>query len=129
MSQLFLLDYSSPSLQVQLTGNYVVKRHAKCTYSNPVSATPSHVSWEEETMHITDTQLEELMNMIKSNGFYALESSYGANQQERHYPYSLVVNVPGLGEKKIVYRSRPDAPACPTPFRDIERFLHQLKAK
>jgi hypothetical protein len=51
------LQYSSPSCRIKLNGNFLIKSHAQYFYSNPISATPSHVHWEEEKIIISDAQL------------------------------------------------------------------------
>jgi hypothetical protein len=59
------LEYSSPSLCIKLTGNSVAKSHAQYSYSNPWSATPSHVHWEEEKFVISDAQIHVFTIFLK----------------------------------------------------------------
>lgn len=77
--------------------------------------------------HPLDNQAETaLRQLVTDSGILSLGAELlGAhNPKQRAYSEKLEVRL-GNDEHQLVYRSRPDAPAKPEPFRQLEEALQQ----
>jgi len=69
-------------------------------------------------------QINELQKVV-NNGFFNLDDAYGAPQDQRHYPYTLQVEINGQ-QKKVIYRSNPSFDEAPYSFKTLESTLFNL---
>jgi hypothetical protein len=75
---------------------------------------------------LSNRERRELASLIGQTGFMNLKDTYGEeHEQARYYPHTLEVTV-GEQAKKVVYKSRPDAPPMPDAFVKVRDKLVEL---
>jgi len=81
------------------------------------------------TASLTDRELTQFINLVKSTGFLELPQSCGTTLKARYYPYKISVKIDGK-ENAVTYRSRPSAPPMPQAFAKVQDWLMAMaKAK
>ncbi|MCK4665140.1 hypothetical protein KAU33_00220 [Candidatus Dependentiae bacterium] len=75
---------------------------------------------------LTDQEVKKLKELIKTSGFFKLNSIEGmTDENQRYYPYFITVKLDGK-TKLVEYRSNPDGPSMPKAFSDVMDRLNVL---
>ena len=81
---------------------------------------------KSRSIRLTDAQLDELQQLIRSSGFMSLDDSYGkAGETQRYYGYTLSVELGGQ-KKAVLYQSFPGAEPMPEAFARLEDKLMEI---
>lgn len=124
-----LLRYTAPLRQVTLTRDFrLADAEDIAEYDNPAAAEPSKTVRTERTASVSEEEAAELLRFIKESGFHALQEECGAKLQERHYAYVIAV-LDGDGEKRVTYRSSPEAEPRPEAFARAETRILEFARK
>jgi len=124
-----LLVYTAPLRQVTLTRDFRLNDAEEiAAYDNPVAAEPSETVRTEKTARVSEQEAAELLRFIQESGFHALKEECGAGPQERNYAYVILVR-DGNGEKKVTYRSSPEAEPRPEAFARAESRILEFARK
>ncbi len=124
-----LIAYTAPFHRVVLTRNFHITDTEEISeYADPVSSLPSRTVKIEKSTQADPVDVMELLLFIRESGFDRLKEAYGGRAQERGYLYTLLVQDGGRN-KKIVYRSRPDAEARPKIFSQVENKIIEFAKK
>lgn len=124
-----LLVYTAPLRQVTLSSDFrLADAEDLAEYDNPAAAEPSKTVRTEKTARVSEEETAELLRFIKASGFHALQEEYGAKAQERHYAYIIAVR-DGDGEKRVTYRSSPEAAPRPEAFARAETRILEFTQK
>jgi hypothetical protein len=124
----FHANYSSTSSRISVDGLALTVVRLEHEYENPISAVPSRTEAHTKTVMLASKDLMPLKEAIRSSGFLALPAFCGAPEGERHYPYSIRVQIDGQAHE-VVYRSNPSFPGCAKAFHEVEKLLQSLAAK
>jgi hypothetical protein len=73
---------------------------------------------------VTADELNTLIRLFRTSGFFDLKDTYGTNQNDRHYPVLISIKTPEI-EKSVLYRSHPNYTAPPA-FQELEAALLRL---
>ncbi len=120
----YKVHYKTWKESIRIENSKIYQSVEDMEFDNPVSSTPSSQKTKilKDGKELRDDQLKALEIGIEQSGFWNLtEAAYGAGKDDRHYPYSIEVNIGGK-KKKVLYRSHPDKPA-PEEFKTLESFI------
>ena len=94
-------------------------------YDNPVSGTPSKAKTHTliDGKELSPKDLQGLVDKITTSKFMSLEkNTYGADENQRYYPYMLKVKWNNQ-EKEVHFRSSPQAEKAPEAFNTLADVL------
>jgi hypothetical protein len=107
----------------KLEFTYFEDREGKCARWLQQSPcwTLTDLTTKEATL--SESEVQDLRNLIRGSKFMDLESYYGgAPAHRRYYAYRLRVELAGTA-KEVTYQSFPDAPHPPEAFESVRRWL------
>jgi len=123
----FAVEYRATNKRISIVNQTVQITEQNPKFDNPVSAIPSSTNPTTKTIKLTDSQFNDLKQLVESSGFMDLkEREYGAPKTERGYPYVLKIQH-NSKQKAVIYKSHPNYPSCPEAFSKIEKYLNLLK--
>ena len=70
---------------------------------------------------VAGSEIESLMKVIQTSGFFDLKDTYGTSQDDRHYPVRITIESSTIN-KSVLYRSHPSYPA-PAAFQKVEEAI------
>lgn len=120
------VTYDSSQDDIEIKGNKLVHliHHMESDPNRPQNPNPISVKTERREGELSAAQLSELASLIDSAGFFKLNDQYGGAEGQRYYAYVIhVKQEKPVREKKVTYRSRPDAEVRPPAFARVEERL------
>lgn len=123
----FAINYQSHQHSIKITDSIFSHHRLQHHFpENSPSSVPDSISKLVliDQIPLNNFQINELQKTV-NNGFLKLGDAYGAPQDQRHYPYSILVKTNGI-QKKVIYRSNPSFDEAPYPFKTLESVLFNL---
>ncbi len=126
--------YYNHNTNVHINKNKIQIEKKEYEYQNPISPNPSNIIIKTQDFNISKEELLQLLQIIKENHFFNLQSYYGSPEYERHYPFFISVTIRDNQnhieyKKEVLYRSNPAYPHAPTEFFNIEKQILNLIEK
>lgn len=113
---------ANSSESVEISDFSLRYRHHSDAFDDPRSDTPAKLTSIDQKAAVSPEAVKRLLALIESAGFFDLKGEYGGAANRRYYGHTITVKV-GAREKKVIYRSRPDAEPAPEGFAKVERRI------
>ncbi len=127
--------YYNYNTNVHINKNRIQIEKKEYEFQNPISPNPSNIIIKTQEFNISKEEILQLLQTIKENHFFDLQSYYGAPELERYYPFYIMVTIRDNQnqieyKKEVLYRSNPVYPSAPIEFLNIKKqILHLIEKK